>query len=152
MFAGALGEEQERATQRRILERRKRDEERRLRLLNAKQRVMGLDKNGIEAQIKERQAAKAAAQAADSLYSSTNEAIRNILEEENLRLKLHLLHSYSVSSLQIFASKFLKTRCTAPRIIVTCASWEVFLQSTWIVQLVGKCMLFVFHLNVPGTL
>ena len=76
MFGGSIGEEQDNAMQRRILLRRQRDEERRIRLLNARQRVMGLDHNGLQQQIEERKAVKAA----DALYASTNVAIKNVLE------------------------------------------------------------------------
>ena len=58
--------------QRRILLRRQRDEERRIRLLNARQRVMGLDHNALQQQIEEKKAVKAAEKAADALYASTN--------------------------------------------------------------------------------
>ena len=57
MFSGSLGEEQDNAMQRRILLRRQRDEERRIRLLNAKQRVMGRDMAALEKQIEEKKAA-----------------------------------------------------------------------------------------------
>ena len=53
MFGGSIGEEQDNAMQRRILLRRQRDEERRIRLLNARQRVMGLDHNGLQQQIEQ---------------------------------------------------------------------------------------------------
>ena len=122
MFAGSLGEEQERAAQRRILERRKRDEERRLRVLNAKQRVMGVDRNGIEAQLRENQARNAAEKASDSLYSSTNEAIRNILEEEHLRLQEE----------------------TAAR--------EFELKSAWDIQQANKKHTYSYPLNDPNAL
>eukprot|EP00944_MAST-04C_sp_MAST-4C-sp1_P014065 g14065.t1 len=87
MFSGSLGEEQDNAMQRRILLRRQRDEERRIRLLNAKQRVMGRDTAALEKQIEEKKAARAAEKSAEALYNSTNAAIRNVLEEENLRVK-----------------------------------------------------------------
>ena len=78
MFGGSIGEEQDNAMQRRILLRRQRDEERRIRLLNARQRVMGLDHNALQQQIEERKAVKAAEKAADALYASTNVAARII--------------------------------------------------------------------------
>ena len=86
-FAGAVGEEQEQAAQRRILARRQRDEERRIRLLNARERLMGVDTASFEEMIKEKEAKKAAERAADKLYANTNQAIRNILEEEHMRVE-----------------------------------------------------------------
>ena len=87
MFSGSIGEEQDNAMQRRILLRKQRDEERRIRLLNARERVMGVDVNALQQQINEKKAAKAAEKAADALYASTNVAIKNVLEEENLRVQ-----------------------------------------------------------------
>lgn len=87
MFSGSIGEEQDNAMQRRILLRKQRDEERRIRLLNARERVMGVDVNALQQQINEKNAAKAAENAANALYASTNVAIKNVLEEENLRVQ-----------------------------------------------------------------
>ena len=48
---------------------------------------MGLDHNALQQQIEEKKAVKAAEKAADALYASTNVAIKNVLEEEHLRLQ-----------------------------------------------------------------
>ena len=122
MFGGSIGEEQDNAMQRRILLRRQRDEERRIRLLNARQRVMGLDHNGLQQQIEERKAAKAAEEAADALYASTNVAIKNVLEEEHLRLQ---------------EEQFLR---------------KMELQNAWDIQLANKQYTLTHRLNNPNEL
>ena len=122
MFSGSIGEEQDNAMQRRILLRKQRDEERRIRLLNARERVMGVDLNVLQQQIDEKKAAKAAEKAADALYASTNVAIKNVLEEENLRVQ---------------EEQFLR---------------KMELQSAWDIQMANKEYTLTHRLNNPNEL
>ena len=119
-FAGAVGEEQEQAAQRRILARRQRDEERRIRLLNARERLMGVDTASFEQMIREKEAKKAAEKSADKLYANTNQAIRNILEEEHMRVE------------EEKAARHLET------------------QAAWDVQMENKEHTITFELNDPN--
>lgn len=68
MFGGAVAEEQERREAMRIQRRRERDEARRMRLLNARQRVLGVDKAQLDAQVQEKLARQRAEKEADRAY------------------------------------------------------------------------------------
>ena len=68
MFGGAVAAEHERREMQRIQRRRERNEARRLRLLNARQRVLGVDKAALDMQVQENQARKLAEKETERVY------------------------------------------------------------------------------------
>lgn len=81
---------------------------------------MGVDTASFEQMIREKEAKKAAEKSADKLYANTNQAIRNILEEEHMRVE------------EEKAARHLET------------------QAAWDVQMENKEHTITFELNDPN--
>ena len=85
VFGGDISLENDRRDNNRIQRRRERDEDRRRKLLNAKTRLMGVDRSALDIQVKENQMKKAAVKQAEALYAQSMMDIKHILEERNLQ-------------------------------------------------------------------
>jgi len=84
VFGGDIALENQRRTDTKIQRRRERNEARRMKLLNAKTRLMGVDKTAIDIQIEEKKRRNEAERQAEKSYANRMSQIQNILEERNL--------------------------------------------------------------------
>lgn len=80
MSLASLGDEAAQRDRRRIDARRARNEERRLRFLDARKRCMGVDVAALDAQVQERRARELAEKAADAAFANEQSQIRDIVE------------------------------------------------------------------------
>ena len=79
-FDARSGQAQYERQQRRITARRARNEELRKRFLDAKQRTLGVDIAGLDAQVKEKKERIEAEKLADKMYAEQQRQIRDLIE------------------------------------------------------------------------
>jgi hypothetical protein len=84
-FGGEVSIENQRRDELRIQKRRERDDARRRTFLNAKTRLMGVDRSALDLQVAELKMKKKIEREADMAYANRMNDIKNILEERNMQ-------------------------------------------------------------------